>query len=312
MKMTFLLVLFAVFLFTYAILKKWFHAKLRLERRVLEIREEHTLQTAGVIADATVNMTRKLKKSHMNIVKMMERELEQVGIQFTKQEWTVILVTIISLMIVVFLIKHSILGPIVLLLMLMGMYKLFINFHKAKRMKNFEEGLGDMLSSATGALKAGYSLFQAMDTVSKETKGQISNEFSKILKEISLGVAVEEALMHAQERIQSRDFELIVNAILIQRQVGGNLAEVLDIVADTIRERLRMKGEIRALTAQGRMSMWIFILMAPIIGVMMYFFNSSYISYLWGTKVGWVLLVIAFIGQLIGGLIIRRIVNFDI
>ncbi len=309
--MVFLLVLMATFMLSYLILRKWFSVRLQIEQRVMEIRKEHRLGGSENEVDVADSKPKRSKTPRWNFIKSIHQELEQVGIHLSRQEWLVIGVIACSLMIIVYFIRHSILGPILVMVFLLILYKALINVHRKKRERQFEEGLGDMLSSATGALKAGYSLFQAMDTVAKETKGQVSEEFSKILKEISLGVTVEEALVHAQERVRSRDFEMIVSAILIQRQVGGNLAEVLDIVAETIRERFRMKGEIRALTAQGRMSMWIFILMSPAIALFMLFLNPSYISFLWTTKLGLMMLGIAFVGQLIGAFLIRRIVHFE-
>lgn len=310
--MVFLLVLMAMFLISYTILRRWFSVRLQIEQRVWEIRKDHRILGNGNEALDDEPKWKQTKIPRWNLAKGIIQELDQVGIHLSRQEWTIIGVVAFLLMMLVYIAKHSILGPVVVLLFMFILYKLMINVHKKKRAKKFEEGLGDMLTSATGALKAGYSLFQALDTVAKETKGQVGEEFTKILKEISLGVAVEDALIHAQERVPSNDFELIINAILIQRQVGGNLSEVLDIVAETIRERLRMRGEVRALTAQGRMSMWIFVLMAPIIALIMFFFNPTYLSYLWTTKVGWVLLMIAFVGQLIGVFLIRRIVHFEV
>ncbi len=312
MMMVFLLVLVAAFMWSYMILRKWFSVRLQMEQRVMEIRKEHRLGGSEREEEIAGPKTKRSKMTRWNFVKSIHQELEQVGIHLSRQEWLVIGVMTCSLMIIVYLIRHSIIGPILVVVGLFILYKVLINVHRTKRERKFEEGLGDMLSAATGALKAGYSLFQAMDTVAKETKGQVSDEFSIILREIALGVTVEEALVHAQERVHSRDFELIVNAILIQRQVGGNLAEVLDIVAETIRERFRMKGEVRALTAQGRMSMWIFILMAPAIALFMLFLNPSYISFLWNTKVGLLLLGVALFGQLIGAFLIRRIVHFEV
>ena len=310
--MTFLLALFAVFLLLYSLLRIWLGTRLRLEQRVQEIRRQHMLTDADGAQVKAEAAQKKAKAARWNVSKKIERELEQVGIRLTRQEWTVVGLVVLTLLVLAYLLQHSVLGPVFLLILLIIGYKGFLNYHKTRRIKKFEEGLGEAIASATGALKAGYSLFQAMDTVAKETKGQVSEEFTRILKEISLGVAVEDALAHAQERVRSRDFDLIVNAILIHRQVGGNLAEVLDIVADTIRERFRMRGEIRTLTAQGRLSMWIFILMTPIIALALFLFNPSYMSALWSSKAGLPLLLVALLGQIFGALIIRRIVRFDL
>lgn len=310
--MVFVFVGLSVFLFLFALLRIWLGEKVRLEQRVQEIIKR---QTATELEQTQTKSNLIPKKANMvkwNLVKKFERELIQVGVRLSRQEMTVIGLVVLVLMGLAIVVAKNVFAPILLIVLMYLGYKTFLSVSKGKRMKKFEVGLGEAISAATGALKTGYSLFQAMDTVAQETKGQVGEEFGRILKEISLGVTVEDAFAHAQERVRSRDFDLIVNAVLIQRQVGGNLAEVLDIVADTIRERLRMQGEIRALTAQGRMSMWIFVLMAPAITLALLMFNPSYMSVMWSTKTGLGLLVLAGVGEVVGAVVIRRIVHFDL
>ena len=122
-----------------------------------------------------------------------------------------------------------------------------------KRRKDFVNQLGDMLSMVASALRAGFSFVQAVEIVSKEMAAPMSVEVSKLIREINVGVPMETALEDINRRVECPEFELITTAVLIQRQVGGNLAQILDNISDTINERIRMKREVLALTAQGRM-----------------------------------------------------------
>lgn len=311
--MVFLFAFIAVLLLTIALLRTVFQRQVRLEQRVQEILVQTQVSVNEAVEEAPNVLKYKPTKAYFSLRNVVRKELNQVGISFSRQEELVIgTVLVLVLLLVLIAGRGNVLFPVIVLLGLVVGFKLIIRQRKKRRRLQFEEGLLEMLTVATGALKAGYSLFQALDTVAKETRGLVSDEFRRIIKEISLGVTVEEALTHAEERVGILDFELIVNAILIQRQVGGNLAEVLDIAADTIRNRLQMRGEIRALTAQGRMSLWIFLLLTPAISLFMFLVNRSYISSLWTHPTGWLMLGVAVVGQGIGALIIFRIVNFDV
>ncbi|OPG16400.1 type II secretion system F family protein [Ferroacidibacillus organovorans] len=183
---------------------------------------------------------------------------------------------------------------------------------KSIRLRAFERDLPEMLRVISGALRAGNSFFQAIDMVARDAHGLLGDEFRRMIREMSLGVSVEEAIKHAVLRIQSGDFELIANAFLVSRQVGGNLAEVLETVEETIRDRIRLKGEIRSLTAQGRMSMWIFLLMTPGIAVILDLFNPGYLSLLFSNELGLTLVALALLGQITGALLIRKIVQIEV
>jgi len=132
-----------------------------------------------------------------------------------------------------------------------------LRYLQGKRLRAFDKQLGDTLVLLSNALKAGYSFAQAIATVSKSAQPPIADEFSRATREMALGISVDDALNHMTKRNNSEDFDLMVTAVQIHRVVGGNLAEILDTIANTIRERVRIKGEIRTLTAQARASGWI-------------------------------------------------------
>lgn len=188
---------------------------------------------------------------------------------------------------------------------------LFVKARKKKRIKLLNEQLGDAIAMISNSLKAGYSFFQAIDTVSTEMSGSIAEEFAQVKKEINLGLTTENALENLVKRMESDDLELVVTAIMIQRQVGGNLAEILDNISETIRERVRMKGEVRAITAQGRMSGIIISVLPPAIGVFMVFVNPKYIGLLFTSKLGLIMVAVSVVMELIGIFCINKIVKVE-
>lgn len=126
----------------------------------------------------------------------------------------------------------------------------YVKRQQGQRLVRFNEQLGDMLNLMVNGLRAGYSTMQAMESVSKELPSPISDEFRRVVQEMQLGVSMQDALDNLLRRIPSDDLDLVVTAINVQREVGGNLAEILDTISYTIRERVRIKGEIRVLTTQ--------------------------------------------------------------
>lgn len=180
-----------------------------------------------------------------------------------------------------------------------------------KRIKYLNEQLCDAISLISNSLKAGYSFFQSIDIVAKEMSGPIAEEFSLLQKEINLGLSTEKALENLVGRISSDDLELVVTAVLIQRQVGGNLSEVLDNISSTIRERIKLKGEVKTVTANGRMSGLIISLLPPILGFILYLINPGHISLLFTNPIGIAIVVFSVLMELIGIYFIGKIVKVE-
>lgn len=153
---------------------------------------------------------------------------------------------------------------------------LYVRREQGKRLVKFDNQLGDMLNLMVNGLRAGYSTMQAMEAVSRELPPPISDEFRRVVQEMQLGVPMETALENLLRRIPSRDLDLVVTAINVQREVGGNLAEIMDTISHTIRERVRVKGEIRVLTTQVMYSGRFLAIMPVILMVAMYFLNRGY------------------------------------
>ena len=159
-----------------------------------------------------------------------------------------------------------------------------------RRAEKLREQLPDVLTIMASSLRAGHSFLQALDTTAKEIAQPAATEFQRVVAEIRLGRSAEDALGALAERVGSADFKWAVLAVNIQREVGGNLAEILDNVADTLRERATMRRQIRVLTSEGRLSAWVLALMPFAIALYMFAVNQDYIMLLFTTKVGLMML----------------------
>jgi tight adherence protein B len=167
---------------------------------------------------------------------------------------------------------------------------MFLGFKRSRRRKAFNSGLPDTLQLMSGSLSAGLSLAQSVDTVVREGTDPIASEFKRVLVETRLGVALEDALEGVAERFDSRDFHWVVMAINIQRQVGGNLAELLDTVAGTMREREYMRRQVAALAAEGKLSAWVLGGLPPAFMVYLLIANRDYVMPMFTEPIGWLML----------------------
>ena len=166
--------------------------------------------------------------------------------------------------------------------------RFYIRTMAKKRMNTFDAQLSDTLNLWVNALRSGYSVLQSMEAIATELPAPVSAEFERVVQEVRLGLSVEQALANMYRRVPSEDLDLVITAVNIQREVGGNLAEVLDTISFTIRERVRIKGEIRTLTAQGRVSGWIISLLPVVLGFILYLINPEYVSELWVLEPPWI------------------------
>jgi tight adherence protein B len=183
---------------------------------------------------------------------------------------------------------------------------------KSRRLKSFTEQLGDCLITISNALRAGYSFQQTIEVISKEMEPPIGSEFAMINHEIVMGVPLEEALENANRRIGSSDFELVVTAVLIQREVGGNLAQVLDNISYTIVERIRMRREIVALTSQGRMSAFVLLALPFVAGFVMFSLNPKNFMIIFEEPMGQIAVIVGIVMEIIGYFVIMKIVDVDV
>jgi tight adherence protein B len=189
---------------------------------------------------------------------------------------------------------------------------LLVKYYRKRRIRKFNTQLVDALQAMANAFKAGLTFPQAIEHVSREAQAPLSQEFSLFVKEVKLGVPLEEALINMAKRVGSDDLELVVVSTNIARQLGGNMAEMFETISGTIRERFRLEGKIDALTAQGKLQGWIVASMPGILGMVLNSMRPDLMQPMLNHLFGYVLVAIICLMEAMGVLIIRRIVNIDI
>ena len=181
-----------------------------------------------------------------------------------------------------------------------------------RREAAFTNQLGDCLTMVANAMRAGFSFLQAMELISKEMEPPMSTEFQHVMRDISLGATVERALDDMDKRVGSPDFSLVVTAVLIQQQVGGDLAHILDTISETIQDRIRMRREVKTLTAQGRMSGWVLAVLPIATGLLLSSISPGYMDPLLTDRLGHMAIAAAVVLEIIGFFVIQRIVDIDV
>ena len=197
--------------------------------------------------------------------------------------------------------------------------RFWLRYRQCQRLKAFNSRLADTITLIANALRAGSSFLQAIEMVVRETEPPISTEFGRVIREVNLGLPFDQALNNMVRRVRSEDLELMATAISIQHQVGGNLAEILDSIAFTIRERVRIKGEIRTLTAQQRMSGYVVGLLPVGITGVLTVIAPKFMEPIFrtppealGLPLGVLILGFGGFMMFIGFMLVRRIVNIEI
>lgn len=188
----------------------------------------------------------------------------------------------------------------------------FVSWRRGTRRRNFSNQLVDALTQMAGSLRAGYGLIQSMDSVAKQLSPPAGEEFSRVVREVQLGQPMMIALDHLVERVKSDDMVMVVASININQQIGGNLAEILDTAAETIRERVRIKREIDVLTAQQRISGYVLTLLPFALGAILMIINPTYQMRLFTPGPTLCIPLGAVVSMAIGFVIMRRIVDIEV
>ena len=190
--------------------------------------------------------------------------------------------------------------------------RFYVKFRQFQRIRRIDSQLVDALILISNSLKSGYSFLQGMELVAEEAPQPISIEFRRMLRETNLGYPLEQALDGLSERVPSEDLDLVITVVKIQRSIGGNLAEILDKIVHTIRERIRIKGEINTLTAQGKLQGIILTLLPPAMCLAIYTMSPDFMMPLFTTLLGKAMLGAAFILQMMGGFMIKKVVEIKV
>lgn len=249
-------------------------------------------------------------KSKHKVLKKLENDLLMSGILIRPSEfllfWFVLAIVPSTLL---FMLGANIIFVIIILVFGIFAPPLYVNKKRAKRVELFERQLIDAISIMSSCLKAGLTFQQALISISTEMPNPISEEFGRVVKELKLGSSIETSLTRLSDKIGSQNFMMIVSAILIQRQTGGNLSEILINISGTIKERFKIKNEIKVLTATARTSGLVVGLMPVAIILVFMLFNPDYVTIFFESNLGIVMIVIAMVMEVIGYLLIRKIVN---
>jgi tight adherence protein B len=188
----------------------------------------------------------------------------------------------------------------------------FVMFKRSQRLNKFEEGLPEALDLICSALRVGHSLNSALGLVTRECPDPVGSEFRVCFDEQNYGLELKTALENMTNRVPVQDLRIVVTGILIQKESGGNLAEVLEKASEVIRERFRLKRQVRTHTAQGRITGLVLTFLPVVLGCALYFVNPEMMSLLWTREIGLKLLYAAGGMIVVGGLIIHKIVNMDV
>ena len=251
--------------------------------------------------------------SNIRHARGLDLRMQKAGIPLLGTEFLVLVVFSMAVAFVVgyFVSLQLLVGVLVAVGVAMAEW-IYVLIRIDRRESAFTNQLGDCLTMVANAMRAGFSFLQAMDLISKEMEPPISDEFRHVMRDINLGASLERALEDMDRRVNSPDYSLVVTAVLIQQQVGGDLAHILDTISETIQDRIRMRREVKTLTAQGRMSGWVLVALPLFTGLLINFISPGYMEPLLKEKAGQIAICLAIVMDIIGYLVIQKIVNIDV
>jgi tight adherence protein B len=283
--------------------------------RIRKERIARPLETSAVRATPRELVDRLLRPAAENLSQRrtvqgkptLTEDLARAGLNITPAEYLLIRIGSVALGALIGLFRFGIsIGPIVLGAVAFVLPPLVVTYLQRRRQNLFNDQLTGMLQLLSNSLKTGYAIDRALETVASKSRPPVSTEFERVTTEITLGTSVEDALSALLLRINSPDLEFIVTAILLHVRVGGNLAEVLDTISDTLRDRLQTKRDMSVLTAQSRASATIITGLPILLALGLYVFVPGYFAPMTSTLIGYILLGIAGLFILIGNILIRR------
>ncbi len=240
-------------------------------------------------------------------------QLSDMFVSFDAQQLFIFnLIAIILLPLFIWLLTGDISATVVMFAVIFFLPTIIYRSIRKKRLKRFEQQLPDALAMVSGAIRAGASLNIALEGMVKEQPAPISQEFELFLREQRLGVDFELSLKNMEQRIPIQDFNMLVTALMINREVGGNLAETMESLGETLRRKQMMEGKIEGLTAQGKLQGIVMTGLPIFLGVLLNFMEPEAMSKLWTTTIGWVVLSIIIVMETLGYFIINKITSIDV
>jgi tight adherence protein B len=242
----------------------------------------------------------------------LAEDLARAGLNITPPEYLLIRIGAVALGGLLGLFRFGISGGLIVLAAVgFAVPPLVLGYLQRRRLRLFNQQLGAMLQLLSNSLKTGYAVDRALETVAAKSQPPVSTEFERVAAEITLGTSIEDSLSALLQRINSPDLEFIVTAILLHIRVGGNLAEVLDTISDTLRDRLQTKRDMSVLTAQSRASATIITGLPILLALGLYVFVPGYFAPMTSSVIGFALLGVAGLLILIGNVLIRRMTALE-
>lgn len=292
---------------------------------VEEVEEGSTAAKAAAPSALTETLDRAIQERGLG--GNLGTELARADLKITVAEfWALTVIAIVGMGAIFWLIYGGFILPLIGAVVGYFLPKFYVKMRQRRRLKQFNDQLGDGIQLMANGLRAGYSLLQAMDAVAREMPPPMSVEFNRVVREIGLGIDTERAFENLLRRVPSDDLDLMITAINVQAEVGGNLAEILEIIGFVIRERIRIKGEIKVLTAQAQISGYVISLLPIILGFILYAMNPEYIGRMIFTcegrglapgdpcsqPCGWIMVGVGLLGIAIGFFAMQKITDIDV
>lgn len=247
-------------------------------------------------------MNRKLKK-----------RIEEAGLPIKIEDFYVIRIgSAVMLFLLSVLFGFHIIISIIIFVIGFWLPITYVNYKRHKRLTRCVSQLAESLGIMANSLRAGFSFMQAMQLIGKEMPDPIGPEFERTVQDVAYGVSLEKAFENMVTRLPNKDLDMVLNALLIQRKSGGNLAELLETMQETVLGRIRIKNEIRTVTAEGRLSGIIITLIPIFLGVYLYFVNRDYFGILLEEPIGLIILGLGGFFLIVGWFVIRKIVRIEV
>lgn len=287
-----------------------FFKKDRIEKRIEEIGKDPL-----DIPDVDVNAQRQNQKKQLRFIRIPQSVREDIaasGIMLRAEEFVMIWIALVFFpAIVLYLFGLGAVLSICVAFVMGLLPPVFIKIKRKRRLELFGIQLGDALPLISNSLRAGFSFEQAFASAAKDMPEPISSEISKSSRELSLGVPMEKVLNSLAERTRNKDMELVTSAVLIQRKVGGNLADILETISQTIQDRIRLKNHVKTLTAQGKYSGYLVGAIPVFLYVAFSMINSDYMSVMYTTTYGYVLTTVAIVFEIVAFIIIKKMITLE-
>lgn len=242
-----------------------------------------------------------------------ESKLQDLFLFFdTRKIFIINILGLLVLPVVIYFLTDSFFYVVLAVLILLFLPKFLLRRMETKRRQKINEALPDALAQFAGGMRAGSTFPTSVETMVQETKGPISQEFSLLLREQRLGTTMGDALDNLGERVQTEEMDLVVTAAQISNDVGGNLSEIFERLSDTLRRKMEMEGKIKSLTSQGILQGWVVGLLPFGIIAALYVVDKENIAPIFTNLLGWGFLAVILLNELLGGLLIRKIVSIDV